>query len=75
LVTFDLGRANVSTYGRLLELFADGGRHSEEELSRVTHYVQDWIRELRASGHLIVIDRDGYRMVGGADQEPVPPAA
>jgi biotin operon repressor len=64
----------VSTYRRLLDLLADGGRHSEEELRRITRYVQEWIRELRASGHQVVADGDGYRLVGGVDSKPLPPA-
>ena len=64
----------MSTYKRLLDLFADGGRHTEEELGRVTRYVQQWLCELRASGHVIVEDAGGYRLVGGGNGRAVPPS-
>jgi hypothetical protein len=45
--------AEPTTWERVLELFSDGGWHTEAELEHVTQFPEFWIRELEESGYSV----------------------
>ena len=54
------------TYLTVVRLLQDGQWHSDSELSRISHYPQEWLRELERDGH--TLERQGeppvmFRMV------------
>ena len=54
------------TYHTVARLLQDGQWHSDSELSRISQYPQEWLRELERDGH--TLERQGeppvmFRMV------------
>lgn len=49
----------MSTYVRLLDLLADGEWHDRAEVAAITHYPDEWLRELALEGHTVVHHDDG----------------
>lgn len=44
---------STSTYGRLVDLLADGEWHTDDELLALTAYPDEWLKELRYEGFLL----------------------
>ncbi len=60
------GHDRPLTYPAVVRLLQDGRWHADSELSRISRYPQEWLRELERDGHKL--ERQGeprvmYRMV------------
>jgi hypothetical protein len=53
----------VTFYRQVLNVLRDGRWHDEDELRRVVHYPEGWVRELRLSGRQVQESkRRGHRI-------------
>jgi len=52
-----------TTWDRVVDLLSDGDWHTEEELEKVAHFPDYWIRELEESGYSLQRSANGHTQV------------